>query len=138
MYGRLLAISVLFVFSFGVAQAAKCKVPKGIGGNYKLVTETYASSSPREVHLEVVISPGNFTSEYLREFRKRLKARYCDPEYIFAVVFESERAAKGFELSKPETHGRRAVYVFDRPLGTDTVTFKFAGSDGATIDLIRR
>jgi len=107
-----------------IAQETKCKVPKKIGGNYKLVSEDYASSIPREVHLKVVIKPENFTKEYLTEFRKRVKAKYCNPDYIFAEIFDSEEAAvKHYGSITAEMNSWRANYIFDKPLGKDIVTF---------------
>jgi len=107
-----------------VAQGKKCSVPKGIGGKYKLVSESYASSIPREVHLEVVIKPENFTKEYLTKFRKRIKAKYCNPDYIFAVIFDNEEAAvKHYDSITAKMDSWRANYIFDRPLGEDNITF---------------
>lgn len=107
-----------------VAQGKKCSVPKGTGGEYKLVSESYASSIPREVHLEVVIKPENFTKGYLTEFRKRIKAKYCNPDYIFAEIFDNEEAAvPKYDPMAARIDSRRALYVFDRPMGTDRIEF---------------
>lgn len=110
--------------TFCVAQEKQCSVPKGTGGKYKLVSESYASSIPREVHLEVVIKPENLTKEYLTEFRKRIKAKYCNPDYIFAEIFDGEEAAvRKDDPITARIDSRRALYVFDRPMGTDRIEF---------------
>ena len=107
-----------------VAQGKKCSVPKETGGKYKLVVEDYASSIPREVHLEVVIKPENFTEEYLTEFRKRIKAKYCNPDYIFAVIFDNEEAAvKRYDSITTKMNSWRGLYVFDKPMDTDRIEF---------------
>jgi len=74
--------------------------------------------------LEVVIKPENFTKEYLSEFRKRIIARYCNPDYVFAEIFDNEEAA--LRRDQPITvwlKNRRALYVFDRPMSTDRIEF---------------
>ena len=106
------------------AQGKKCSVPKETGGKYKLVSEDYASSIPREVHLEVVIKPENVTKEYLTEFRKRIKANYCNPDYIFAVIFDNEEAAvKLYDSITDKMNSWRGLYVFDKPMDTDRIEF---------------
>ena len=107
-----------------VAQKKRCSVPNEIGGKYKLVTETYEASIPREVHLEVVIKPGNFTKEYLSEFRKRIIAKYCNPDYIVAHIFDDEEsAARRDQPVDVWLKNRRGLYVFDRPMSTDRIEF---------------
>lgn len=107
-----------------IAQDTKCSVPQGTGGKYKLLSEDYASSIPREVVLEVVIKPENFTKEYLTEFRKRIKAKYCDPDYIVVSIYDNEGAAvRVYDSITAQLDSKRASYIFDRPMGTDIIKF---------------
>ena len=114
-------VPFLFFCTLCAAQSKKCSVPKGTGGQYKILSEDYASSEPRELHLEVLIPPENFTKEYLTELRKRVKARYCYPEYIYVAIYDSEQLARrrdSFSLDR-----QRGLYVFDKPMRTDNIKF---------------
>lgn len=124
MRNWLLLLSFLCFCNVSLAQDKKCSVPKGTGGKYKLVSEDYASSLPREVLLKVVLAPENLTKEYLTELRKRVKAEYCDPDYIVVDIYETEEAAvRRYDSMTAAMEAQRGNYLFDRPMKTDRLEF---------------
>src|SRR5437867_932817 len=88
---------VMFVHPVGSMvssqQIKKCRVPKDVGGKYKLVSIGHSLGKPVILGLRIVVKPTNFNRAYMIRLARRLNLEYCNDENISAVIFDDYRAA---------------------------------------------
>lgn len=126
--------------NFGQEQKIqKCPVPEGIGGKYKIIFETRTLGEPKRIILDVVVNSKNYTKEYLTEFAKRIKAEYCNENYLSVNIFDNKKAIRiwyeNFIVSEKRSEERRGTYLLDKQ--TDYEVVEFSTRPGNPINEVR-
>ena len=122
-----LVLLTTFVCAAQNEKIQKCSVPKGVGGKYKLIFEARPLGEPKTVLVDVVIKPKNFTKQYMTEFAERVKAEYCNEDWVGIAIFDSKKAQLGwhydFVISGGKVERRRGTYLLERKIGREGIEF---------------
>ena len=134
--------SILFVCSVSFAQQQeieKCPVSKETSGKYKLFTASRPLETYKQVLLQIIVKPKNFTKEYMTEIAKRIKTEYCKEEIVMLNIFDSKKSLLGWHYDYVVTGGktdrRRGTYLLNRKTGEEAI--EFSTKSGNPINEIR-
>ena len=131
----------LFLCSISFAQQKieKCLLPTGVGGKYKLFVASRPLETNKEILLQVIVKPKNFTKDYMTKFAERVKSEYCNEEIIAVNIFDSKKSLLGWHYDYVVTGGkvdrRRGTYLLDKRKSEEAI--EFSAKPGNPINEVR-
>ncbi|MFZ1699697.1 MAG: hypothetical protein WBO10_00090 [Pyrinomonadaceae bacterium] len=129
---------MIVLISNGQSLEKKCTESKQDGKDFSVVFEARTSDGSKELILDVVLKPKNFTREKLVDFSIWVKAKYCHNDVIGVSLFDNKTAAVGWHrdlmLSGGRLDKRRGTYSLNRSKNEERI--EFSSANGKPIDEI--
>lgn len=122
---------ILFSVCFSVVgqkqKIETCSAKNLKGGEYKLISVIYPVNTPHKVVLDIWIKPKNFTKEYMTKLATRLRATYCNEDYISVSIFDNKKDQLGsghdFIISGGKINRSRGYYWLNKKTGEEGISF---------------